>query len=190
MADLADTPRLISNYLYGDEHAIEELIRLYKDGVFRLALSIVDDPAEADDITQDSLITAMSALKSYQDKGTFKTWLYTITLNLSRTRLRKRNASERLKGILKNIFLAQTQRSTSPEELALKNEKKSIIWTALSNLKEKQRLPILLHYFHNLPTSEIASILGVNEGTVFSRLHTGRERLRKELEKQLYFDGE
>jgi len=190
MTDLTDTSRLICNYLCGDEHAIEELIHLYENGVFHLALSIVDDPAEADDVAQESLIAAISALSSYQDHGSFKTWLFTITLNLSRSRLRKRNARERLKRILGNISLIQSQKQTTPEELTVQDERKTLLWTALNTLKEKHRLPILLRYYHDLPTADIAAILNVSEGTVFSRLHTGRERLRRELEKHLYFDGE
>ncbi len=190
MTDFADTNRLIFNYLSGDEQASEELIRLYEAGVFRLALSIVDDPEEANDIAQESLIAALSALNSYQDKGSFKTWLFTITVNLSRSRLRKRNARERLAAILKSIFMVQSQRQSTPEDLALQDEKRSMLWAALNTLKEKHRLPILLRYYHNLSTAEIAEILNINEGTVFSRLHVGRERLRSELEKHQYFGGE
>ncbi len=190
MTDFTNTTRLIFNTLSGDEQASEELIRLYEASVFRLALSIVDDPDEANDITQESLIAALSALNSYQEKGSFKTWLFTISVNLSRSRLRKRNARERLAGILKSIFMVQSQRQSTPEDLAVQNEKESMLWAALSSLKEKHRLPILLRYYHSLPTAEIAEILDINEGTVFSRLHTGRERLRSELEKRRYFDGE
>jgi RNA polymerase sigma-70 factor (ECF subfamily) len=190
MTDFSDTSRLISNVLYGDERAVEELIRLYKSSVFRLALSILDDPAEAEDIAQESLVAALSALKSYQDQGTFKTWLLTITLNKSRTRLRSLHAHERLRMILKNLFQVQSQKPTTPEDSIVLNEKKEILWSALNNLKEKYRLPLLLRYYHNLSTTEIAYILNLNEGTVFSRLHTGRAKLRAALEKRSYFYGE
>jgi RNA polymerase sigma-70 factor, ECF subfamily len=190
MADYAGTSRLILNCLGGDERAIEELIRLYETGVYRLALSIVGEPAEADDITQESLIAALSALDSYEEHGSFKTWLYTITLNRSRSRLRKRKILERVKTPFQDLFTVQSQKSISPEESALQNEKNTALWKAMEKLNEKHRLPILLRYFHNLSTAEIAVILNVNEGTIFSRLHFGRERLRKELEESKYFDGE
>lgn len=190
MTNFAEPSRLISDTLCGDERALEELIHLFEKSVFQLALSILDDPQEADDIAQESLITAISSLKSYQDQGTFKTWLFTITLNKSRSRLRQLNSRRRLKVVIENIFAVQSQKADTPEETVIKNEKQSILWSALNSLKEKHRLPLLLRYYHDLSTAEIATILNVNEGTIFSRLYTGRERLRKELEKGSYFEGE
>ncbi len=60
----------------------------------------------------------------------------------------------------------------------------------MEKLGEEHRIPIVLRYFQDLSTAEIAEILQINEGTVFSRLHNGRERLRVELEKQAGFTGE
>jgi RNA polymerase sigma-70 factor, ECF subfamily len=190
MTDYADTSRLISNCLTGDEVAIEQLIHLYENGIYRLALSVVDDPAEANDITQETLIAALGALESYQDSGTFKTWLYTIALNLSRSRLRKQKTLGRLRSTIQTIFLVQSQKPPSPEDFVIRNEKEVALWNALEKLNEKHRLPIILRYYHNLPLSEIAEILNINEGTVSSRLHVGRERVRHELEKQSGFTGE
>ena len=104
------TSDLISACIAGSEHAIERLIREYQTGIFRLALSILDDPAEASEATQDAFISILKALRSYEEKSSFKAWIYTITLNLCRNRLRKRKSMERLKTALSTIFRIQSQK--------------------------------------------------------------------------------
>jgi RNA polymerase sigma-70 factor (ECF subfamily) len=183
--DDTDTPQIISGCLAGDEGAIERLILLYQTGVFRLALSVLGDPLESNEAAQDTFIAALGALKNYQDKSNFKSWLYTIALNISRSRLRKRKTAEKLRSALQALFRIQTQKTPSPEEAVIQNEKDAALWQALSKLGEKHRIPLVLRYFHDLPTAEIAEIMQINEGTVHSRLHTGRERLRVELEQQV-----
>jgi RNA polymerase sigma-70 factor, ECF subfamily len=188
--DFTDTPQIIAGCRAGDEQAIERLILQYQTGVFRLALSVLDDPAEANEAAQDTFIAALGALEHYQDRSTFKAWLYTIALNISRSRLRKRKAAERLKTTLQGLFRVQAQKTPSAEEILIQNEKESALWKALGKLDEKHRLPIMLRYFQELSTVEIAEILQINEGTVFSRLHNGRERLRIELQMQAWFTGD
>ena len=144
---------------------------------------MLNDPGEAHEATQDTFIAALGALKSYKENSTFKAWLYTIALNISRSRLRKRKTLQRLQA----IFRVQTQKLPSPEDAVIANEKDAALWKALNQLGEKHRTPLALRYFHNLSTAEIAEIMKINEGTVHSRLHTGRERLRVALEKQPLF---
>ncbi len=188
--DFNTSPQVISGCIAGDDSAIERLIYEYQNSIFRLTLSILNDPVEAHEATQDTFIAALGALKSYKENSTFKAWLYTIALNTSRNRLRKRKTLERLNNTLQAIFRVQSQKMSSPEEAVIQNEKDAALWKALNQLGERQRIPLVLRYFHNLSTAEIAEILNINEGTIHSRLHIGRERLRIELEKQSGFSGE
>jgi len=180
--ELDHTSQLIAACRRGDELAIEQLVRQYETGVFRLALSVLDDPVEANEAAQDAFISALNALERYQDHSTFKAWLYTITLNTCRSRLRKRRTVEKLRQTLIGIFRVQSQKQASPEDAAIQNEKDAALWKAIQSMDEKHRLPLVLRYYHDLPTAEIAHILNVNEGTIHSRLHNGRERLRLALE--------
>ena len=188
--DIDFTPNFISECIAGDERAIERLIHEYQTGIFRLALSILDDPAEANEATQDAFISILGAMGNYKEKSSFKAWIYTITLNLCRSRLRKRKTVEKLKNTLSTIFRILSQKSPSPEDAVIQNEKDAALWEALNGLGEKHRIPIILRYFHDFSPFEIAEILEINEGTVHSRLHYGRERLRIELEKHAGFVGE
>jgi RNA polymerase sigma-70 factor (ECF subfamily) len=188
--DPKDTAKLIIGCLAGDELAVEQLLCQYQTAVFKLTLSVLSDPSEAAEVTQDAFITALSSLKSYREKSSFKAWLYTIALNLSRSRLRKRKTAKKLENILRSLFQIQLQHSTTPEEVVLRNERDHTMLRALETLDEKHRIPIVLRYFHDLSVAEIAEILKIKQGTIHSRLHTGRERLRAELERYAELDGE
>ncbi len=177
----AEPSRLISDCIAGDERAIESLVRQYETGVFRLALSIVDDPIEASEVTQETFIAALKALRSYQDKSSLRAWLYKIAFNKSRSHLRRRKILDRLRTTLTTIFQAEAQKTLSPEDAMIENEKETAIWKSLSKLDERHRIVVALRYFHELSVAEISDILSINEGTVHSRLHTARERLRVEL---------
>ena len=178
----ADPSWLISECIAGNEEAITTLVRQYETDVFRLALSICNDVPEANEITQETFIAVLRALPGYQEKKSFKAWLYTITINTARSHLRKYRFAERLRETLTSIFLVETQRSTSPEDTAIQTEREAYLWSALNEMDEKHRTVTVLRYFHELSIAEIAEILSIHEGTVNSRLHTARERLRKALD--------
>src|SRR5512147_1981503 len=121
---------LITECIAGNEAAIEMFVRQYETGVYRLALSIVGEPAEASEVTQETFLAALQALPTYQEQKSFKAWLYTITLNHSRSHLRKRKVRERLRKTLTAIFKIDTEKQISPEEAAIQNEKEVQIWSA------------------------------------------------------------
>ena len=177
----AEPAWLVAECIAGNEAAIEALIRQYEADVFRLALSIVDDQADANEITQETFIAALRSLRSYQEKKSFKAWLYVIALNLSRSHLRKRKFLEKLKVTSTTLFRIETQKQTSLEDVIIHNEKEAAIWNELNKLDERHRIVVILRYFQELSVTEISDILNVNEGTIHSRLHTARERLRNAL---------
>jgi len=179
----AELARLIPQCIAGNEDAIAKLVHRYETGVFRLALSIVGEAAEANEITQDVFIAALRSLPSYQEKKSFKAWIYTITLNHGRTHLRKRKTLQRLKATLTTIFRVEFQKQTMPEDVVIQNEKEAMLWNCLNQLDERLRVVVVLRYFHEMTTLEIAEVLSINEGTVHSRLHNARERLRNALER-------
>lgn len=180
--ETTENAKLISQCIAGDESAIEQFIRQHEAGVFRLALSVLDDVAEANEATQDTFIAALDALDGYQERASFRAWLYTIAMNLSRSRLRKRKTIQKLRQTLQNLLRIQAPKSPSPEEQVIQQQKDAQLWQAVEKLGEKHRLPVILRYFHDLSPAEVAQVLQINEGTVHSRLHTAREALRAALE--------
>ncbi len=188
MAQL-DTLQFLQDYRAGDALAVELFVHAHQQAVYRLALSILDDPAEADEATQDSLVAAINALDSYRGESAFTTWLYAITLNVCRARLRKRGSRERLIQALHAIFRLKGETEIHPEEAAIRNEADAAVLQAVNKLDEKHRLPIVLRYYNDFSIAEIANLLGISEGTVHSRLYTARERLRLMLKRSVDFEN-
>jgi RNA polymerase sigma-70 factor (ECF subfamily) len=167
--------RLIELCRVGDSSAIESFIQTYQQDVYRLALSILDDSQEADDATQESLLAALRALDSFHGSSSLKTWLFSITVNVCRTRLQKGIRGERLRQILSEVL--RVQNPPSVEEYAIENESDEALWRAIHSMGEKHRIPIVLRYYHDLHVTEITKILQIPEGTVHSRLNTARKQL-------------
>ena len=175
--------RLIEGCRAGDAVAAERFVQTYQQDIYRLALSILDDSSEAEDATQETLLTALRALESFHGMSSLRTWLYSITINLCRTRLQQRKRRERLAEILGEILRLRNARPPSVEEDVIQHESDETFWHAIRSLKEKHRIPIVLRYYHDLPVAEIAVILQIPEGTVHSRLNTARRQLHDALKE-------
>jgi RNA polymerase sigma-70 factor (ECF subfamily) len=159
--------------------SIEELVHTHYAYVRRLAFSILDDPHEADDAAQETFIAANRALPGFRGDSRLRTWLTTITVNTCRGRLRRRKNHQRLQQILQAVHLVQ--RATI-EEATIQKDAQSDLCAAVARLDEKHRLPVLLHYVQELSVPEIAAVLGVNQGTIYSRLYYARRMLLVQLD--------
>jgi RNA polymerase sigma-70 factor (ECF subfamily) len=152
-------------------------VRAHQQPVYRLGLSVLDDPAEAEEAAQDALVAAIKSLHTYRGDSAFTTWLYAITLNVCRTRLRKQRSRDRLMDTLKSIFHVGGDHA-HPEDVAIRSQADASVARAVNSLDEKHRLPVVLRYYNEFSIAEIAQLLDISEGTVHSRLFTARERLR------------
>jgi RNA polymerase sigma-70 factor (ECF subfamily) len=152
--------------MQANQQAIAEFIEVYRSDVFRMALSILDDPAEADEAAQDVLLRALISLHNYRREGKLTTWLYTITLNVCRGRHRKRRNRQRLLQALYTLSGREMLENNQLEEQAMQNESEANIWRAVRSLPENLRIVITLRYYQALPISEIAEILGISERAV------------------------
>jgi RNA polymerase sigma-70 factor (ECF subfamily) len=179
------TYHLVQHCLDGDEDAIETLVHTYQHLVYRLAYSILDDAAEADEAAQDTFVSALGALRSYRGEAAFKTWLYAITVNVCRGRLRKRRAKERLQHAVQVVFQVTRSDVEHPENAVASREIDEAVRQAVRALNEKLQLPIILRYEHELPIAEIAQILKVSERTVHTRLRAAHDQLRRTLNGQI-----
>ena len=163
--------------------SIERLVREHYSYIHRLALSILDDPHEAEDAAQETFIAANRSLDRFRGDSSPRTWLTAITVNACRGRLRKRKARQGLQNVLQALHLAQPQ-PASPEEAAIQQDAQHSLRQAVAALDEKHRLPILLRYVHQLSVPEIAAALQTNPGTIYSRLHYARHMLIARLDAQ------
>ena len=168
--------QLIQRSQISDPSITEALVEQYYGYIYRLALSILNDPDEAEDAAQETFISAVLNLDGFRGESSLKTWLYAIAVNTCRGQLRRRKARQTMRTAWQALQTL-TSRPPTPEESALQSEANALLWQAVDELDEKQRLPVLLRYSHNLPVAEIAKILGISEGTVHSRLHYARAKL-------------
>lgn len=156
------------------------LMKEYNPALFRLAYAILLNTDDAEEAVQDTFIAAFRSLEDFYGEA-LKAWLFGIALNQCRMKLRRRKALDRLRGILQVMFHISSAISAHPENTVIENETGALLWRAVCALGEKHRLQVILYYYHNMPVSEIAQLLQINEGTVHSRLFVARERLRKVL---------
>ncbi|MHB8857183.1 MAG: RNA polymerase sigma factor [Bellilinea sp.] len=165
----------------GDPLIYEALMVEYFNFIFRLTNSILLEPCEADDATQETFIQAATHLADYQAGTNIKSWLAKIAINICRDKLRRLRTRNRLVELLKVITWQAVQASPTPEETTMRNERQQAIKNGVEALDEKHRLPILLRYVHGMPVAEIAQVLQLSEGTVHSRLHYAHLKLRDRL---------
>lgn len=144
--------------------------------VHRLALSIVQQQADADDIAQKTLLKAADKIHTYRCGSNFQSWVYKIAVNEARMALRREKARDRLVSIL-TLGAYSAVKPDQPEALLLRNERDRTLWKAVSQLPKKQKLPILLRYSFDCTDKEISDILNVAYGTVRSRLHHAHKKL-------------
>jgi RNA polymerase sigma-70 factor, ECF subfamily len=159
-----------------DPAVTEALVQQYHGLIYHLALSMLDDPDEAEDATQETFIAAIMNLDRYRGESSLKTWLYAIALNTCRGHLRKRKARYNMRKAWQSLQSIAFRQPT-PEESALSNEMDARLRAAVDALDEKHRVAIILRYAHSMSVPEIAQTLDVSEGTVHSRLHYARKKL-------------
>ncbi|MBX7174884.1 MAG: sigma-70 family RNA polymerase sigma factor [Pyrinomonadaceae bacterium] len=173
----------------GEPQAFDELVTHYSANIYALLLRLTEDDEEARDLTQDTFLSALRAIKNFRGDADLKTWLYRIAVNESRNRFRwwkRRNRSSMI-SLDADAFnqnpLSETisDSAKNPEEETLKRERERALRQALSELPANFREVIVLRDIQGLSYEEVASALETNVGTVKSRIARGREELRKKL---------
>jgi RNA polymerase sigma-70 factor (ECF subfamily) len=170
----------------GDQHAFSEIVELYKHRVFQVCYRMVANRQEAEDISQEAFMRAYIHLDRFQTDRKFSTWIYRIATNLCIDRIRKKKPDyyldaeiARTEGLTMYSQVAAT--TPLPEEEVEKNEFQNQVYKEIGNLPEKYRSVIVLKYMEELSLQEISEILEIPLGTVKTRIHRGREALRKQL---------
>ncbi len=161
---------LIERARAGDADAFDQLARARIDVVYRTAIGILGNSADARDATQEALISAWRSLGSLRDVERFDAWLHRITVNAARMVARRRRVRE-------ISITAETEpRDADPDAVSATDFDR-----AFDRLPVDQRALLLGHHVDGLSVAELAGQLGIPEGTVKSRLHTARSALERAL---------
>lgn len=175
----------------GLDSAFESLVRKYEKLVSTCAYSIVGNTEDALDVSQETFLKVYKSIGSFKGESEFSTWIYRIAKNtaLDFVRRRKQNtvsidsSGEENEG----FDIADESESASPEKKVLQKEKVQILRKAIDALSEEHREIIILRDMNDYSYEAIAESLGIETGTVKSRLFRAREQLRKILLKENYF---
>ena len=177
-----DERALIQRCIAGDAVAFEPLVEKYRQRVWRLAYQVLHDREEAWDVAQEAFVRAFHSLPSFRGQSAFYTWLFRITVNVATDRHRQRGAQARAFGP-ERVTEEEWARSTpdpgrGPDQEAARAEQRERIRRALDALPPKARTIIMLSDVEGLSYREIAEVLNCPIGTVMSRLHNARKRLK------------
>ena len=174
---------LIADLCEGDETALAPLVEKYKRMVYRLAMQITENQADADDVMQETFIKVYRSIRTFRKDAAFETWLYRIAVNeaLNFVKHRECQRASTLETTLEAEYEATTRYyaeiANDPHTQAEKAELRHHVTEAVNSLSLKHRTVVILHEFEGLTHPEIASILNCSEGTVRSRLHYARKKL-------------
>ncbi|WP_223070415.1 RNA polymerase sigma factor SigW [Paenibacillus caui] len=190
MAEHMDT-RLVKLARKGNQGAFAELVELYKDKIFHLAYRMLSNRHEAEDIVQEAFLRVYKNWDRYDENQKFSTWIYRIATNLCIDRLRKRKPTYSLDAELNDQdgtdgYTLVPGDERTPETAYLLSETQTTIHQAIDGLPAKYKSVMVLRYLQELSLQEIADILKMPVTTVKTRVHRGREFLRKRLEHKLF----
>ncbi|MFI5349185.1 MAG: RNA polymerase sigma factor [Elusimicrobiota bacterium] len=182
----------------GDAGAFGTLIARYEDRIYRLAKHVCSGlPSEADDVYQETFLTAFQKLKNFREDSDLGTWLYRIASNLCFMRYRKKK-SEPFVPLLdrphdhergEGAALLIRDKAPTPEEAARKKELVAAVGSALARLPVEYRLVVVLRDVEGMSNEEAAKILKMSVAAIKSRLHRGRMYLRDEFERAFSSKG-
>ncbi|MGH7388667.1 MAG: RNA polymerase sigma factor [Candidatus Rokuibacteriota bacterium] len=181
----SDDQALVERSRNGDVAAFEPLVEKYRERVWRLAYNYLRDREEAWDVAQEAFVRAWQALPSFRGQSAFYTWLFRIVVNVATDRARQRAARGRAFGTEavpeEEWERVMADQEAGPEDVAVRTEQRERIRRGLEALPEHHRAIIMLSDLEGLSYREIAEVLQIPMGTVMSRLHNARKRLREVL---------
>ncbi|MBP1937328.1 RNA polymerase sigma-70 factor (ECF subfamily) [Paenibacillus sediminis] len=173
----------------GDQRAFAEIVELYKDKIYYLAYRMLNNRHEAEDIVQETFLRVYKNLERYDEHQKFSTWIYRIGTNLCIDRLRKRKAVYSLDAEVNDqegsdgyAMIPGDERT--PESEFLLSETQTTIRDAIDSLPAKYKSVMILRYLQDLSLQEISDVLDMPVTTIKTRVHRGRDFLRKKLENK------
>ena len=184
----ANEAELIQSVCDGEREAFYELIRPYERLVYVTAISILKNPADAEEVAQEAVLKAFSNLASFRGESKFSTWLVQITYNEAKMKLRKAR-----RHLYESIDEQQQTEEGDywprdfadwrpiPSELLEKDDVRQAVQNAINSLSPISREVVTLRDIQNLSIRETSTILGISEAAVKTRLHRARLLLRDSL---------
>ena len=165
---------------------LERCIEVYGEDIYTFCLWLAKSREHADDLYQDTFLTAIEVIDRIDSEENIKSYLLSISIRLWKNRKRKWAWRNRIAPVVEMDEDFHVALPYEEKDRVLDNEKSAVLKSAIAKLPEKYRVIILLHYMEEVPQERIAAILHVPIGTVKSRLYTARQLLKSELEEYFH----
>jgi len=175
---------LMARVREGDREAFTDLVDRHKDAVVTYLARLTADRDRAEDLAQEAFLRLFRAAADYVEQGFLRAFLFRIATNLVRSEERR---AQRLR-LLMPFFPRQEHAEPAAASGLLRRELHREVGAALAKLALRYRVPLVLHEIEGWTYVDIAQELGCREGTVKSRVHRGRQQLKKRLEP--YWNGD
>jgi RNA polymerase sigma-70 factor (ECF subfamily) len=178
-AALSEDVSLVRRVSEGDEAALAALYDRWAQAVYSVVAHLLRDADGAEDVVEETFWQVWQRASSYDaSRGTVRTWILTIGRSRALDRLRSRKSNR--EDVTTDLRLVRDPRS-DPSQMAEGAERRQLVYSALSELPEEQRLALELAYFRGLSQSEVATVLGEPLGTIKTRMRLGMQKLRDKL---------
>jgi RNA polymerase sigma-70 factor (ECF subfamily) len=185
---------LVANAARGDGEAFSALVQRHQDRIYGLALHLLRDPGEAEEVVQETFLAALEKLASFRGDAAFTTWLHRVAANAALMRLRRRRRAPEAVGQdpvedLLPRFDSDGRIEAHPrhdwskraDEQLADREIRQAVEREIQNLPEDYRIVFLLRDVDGLSSEDMAEVLGISVAAVKSRLHRARLVLRERL---------
>ena len=186
--DYPDDLELVRRCRRGDVDSFQGLVEKYQQRLYLMVYGIVLDREQARDLAQEALIKAYHSLKTFRGESGFYTWLYRIAFNLALDAKRQRAGREMVEYDDSQKLDPSVSSEGSlprPDRVLLGRELREALRRSLESLSGVQRTAIVLREWDRRSYEEIARVMKCSRGTVMSRLHYAREKLRESLRPYL-----
>lgn len=172
---------LVRRMQAGDTEAFGRIFDYYGTRLLRMAYLLTGNYADSEDIVQETFETCFFKCGDLKDCSRFTPWLYQI-LTRNAWRIGKKSRREEPVEELSDFYgPSGSGEAGQPLEILVEDESRAELWKAVLRLNRKMRTVVILYYYNDLSTKEIARIVHCLEGTVKSRLYTARKILEREL---------
>ncbi len=178
MDAVVDERELVARAQEGSEEAFTELIDRYHERIYRVAVRIVHDVDDAQEVVQEVFVRAVQHIGRFDFRASFYTWLVSITRNAAFDALRGTQRRGRFKQTEDGLDRYSADGVGDPVEASQESETAVKVRKALLRLKPRDRTLIVLREYEGLQYEEIARVMGCSVGTIESGLHRARKRLK------------
>lgn len=180
-----DEKSLVEALHRGEKRACDDLVERYRDRIYSVALRLTGNPTEAEEILQETLISACRGAEAFEGRSSLTTWLHRIAVNNNLMRQRRNQLAtvsiDSPEGEDGLPSLQLPDQAWNPEHVTLTDELYQKMDEAVGSLPQQLRSVFVLRDLHHLSTKEVAQTLNLSPGNVKVRLHRARQLLREQL---------